>query len=52
MFRTLLKNFNRFFRSKDNDVILGRWNKHNSDIYMKWANYDNCYQTMHQSDLN
>lgn len=51
MFRTIIKNFNRLFISYNNEVILGRWNKKNSDVYMKWANYDNCYQTLNKGDL-
>ena len=36
-----LKNF--FVNLGKNEIYLGRWNYKNTEKYMDWANYDNCY---------
>ena len=28
-----------------NELYLGRWNYKNTEKYMDWANYDNCFKT-------
>ena len=28
-----------------NEIYLGRWNYKNTEKYMDWANYDNCFKS-------
>ena len=38
-----IRNF--FVNLGKNELYLGRWNYKNTEKYMDWANYDNCFKT-------
>ena len=46
----ILKSFskilNYFTNIGKNEIYLGRWNYRNTEKYMEWANYDNCYTNL------
>ena len=38
-----IRNF--FVNLGKNEIYLGRWNYKNTEKYMDWANYDNCFKS-------
>ena len=51
MFQIIFNRFKNLFVNK-NTINLGRWNYKNNDKYMEWANYDNCFTSMHDLKKN
>lgn len=52
MFRIYIQKITIYLESKlipKNNLNLGRWNSKNKEIYMVWANYDNCYNNLHKN---
>ena len=43
LLKTFMGNFVMIFRDKP--LVLGRWNRQHSQIYMDWGNLDNCYSS-------
>lgn len=41
MFRFIMNSLRLLFHEEQ--ILLGRWNRKHTEIYMDWGNSDNCY---------